>query len=683
MALLDRLLGRTVVQSAASAGLDVYQPARLNLGDPFESFDGHYYGSSGIAIADPGVPLTALRKGDVEAVWQSQPDVRKVVDFIAGNIASVPLRLYDRVSDDDRERVRDHPLARTLSRPQRRTGAYRFWRAVLSDGLLYDKWAVLALDAGDGTELIHIPSWRLRLDVNALRIVVGAAMWVGDMPAEPGDKDGYRPLDFERLIFDHGYAPKTAGLSPIETLRDTLAERAAAVQWRQQVWANGARASAYLASPQGTEFPNKETKSRFLAQFNALWVGRNAEKPGGVPMLENGIELRSVDVTDSSDALDLEGRKLAAEEICTLFHIAPEALHIREGTYSNIKEIRQSLYRDSLGPYITSLEQTLNAQLLPLFDDGGRDLYIEANLDVKLRGSFEERASILQAAVGGPTHTLNEARAKENLPAVEGGDVVARPMNLLYGSSTATPGDTDDAPAGTSGAPATSSAQPARKAARTLVKARPTQSVVDEATATLEAFFDRQGAAVASAGGDWDDDRWNDELADELTAVNVLVATATGRKTLDALGFDPAEWDEGRTLGWLRANAEGVAVGVNDATKTQVRDAIDADPGRAPGRAAASVFSGAVKQRVGALAESQVSSISGFGTTEAVQQMGLTATKTWRVRSQRPRASHARLDGTTVDMGEKFSNGMRWPGDSQGDPDERAGCTCDIDVSVR
>jgi len=40
------------------------------------------------------------------------------------------------------------------------------------------------------------------------------------------------------------------------------------------------------------------------------------------------------------------------------------------------------------------------------------------------------------------------------------------------------------------------------------------------------------------------------------------------------------------------------------------------------------------------------------------------------------------MDGETVPMSETFSNGGRWPGDSKLHPDQRSGCTCDIDVTV-
>jgi hypothetical protein len=57
------------------------------------------------------------------------------------------------------------------------------------------------------------------------------------------------------------------------------------------------------------------------------------------------------------------------------------------------------------------------------------------------------------------------------------------------------------------------------------------------------------------------------------------------------------------------------------------------------------------------------------------------ATKTWRTNSSNSRKSHARMDGETVDLDAKFSNGLKWPGDPAKGADEVAGCECTVEVT--
>ncbi|MDX2863445.1 phage portal protein, partial [Streptomyces scabiei] len=71
----------------------------------------------------------------------------------------------------------------------------------------------------------------------------------------------------------------------------------------------------------------------------------------------------------------------------------------------------------------------------------GSNLYIEANLEAKLRGSFTEQAALLQTAVGAPYMLRSEARAVQNLPHVDGTDELVTPLNVIVGG-LASPRDT-------------------------------------------------------------------------------------------------------------------------------------------------------------------------------------------------------------------------------------------------
>ena len=60
--------------------------------------------------------------------------------------------------------------------------------------------------------------------------------------------------------------------------------------------------------------------------------------------------------------------------------------------------------------------------------------YAEFDITAKLAGSFEGQASVLSTSTGGPWMTRNEARARQNPPAIEGGDELIVPMNVTEGA---------------------------------------------------------------------------------------------------------------------------------------------------------------------------------------------------------------------------------------------------------
>ena len=62
---------------------------------------------------------------------------------------------------------------------------------------------------------------------------------------------------------------------------------------------------------------------------------------------------------------------------------------------------------------------------------------------------------------------------------------------------------------------------------------------------------------------------------------------------------------------------------------------------------------------------------------EEWKQSGVVEKKEWvAVRDERTRESHAELDGETVKLGERYSNGLRFPSDPAGDPEEVINCRC-------
>jgi HK97 family phage portal protein len=100
-------------------------------------------------------------------------------------------------------------------------------------------------------------------------------------------------------------------------------------------------------------------------------------------------------------------------------------------TFSNITEQHKMLYQDTLGPWLSMIQDEIALQLIPDFEPvrPGR-FYVEFNLREKLTGSFEERSGSIQKGVGAPWMTVNEARAMENRPPIEGGDELVRPLNV-------------------------------------------------------------------------------------------------------------------------------------------------------------------------------------------------------------------------------------------------------------
>jgi HK97 family phage portal protein len=115
----------------------------------------------------------------------------------------------------------------------------------------------------------------------------------------------------------------------------------------------------------------------------------------------------------------IEGRKLTLETVARAFHIPLSVLSLTQtATYASQREFHKALYQDTLGPWTRALEDEIEAGLLPWFTDD-ESVYLEFNIEEKMRGSFEDQASMLKEAGGGPYMTRNEVRARLNLPRID------------------------------------------------------------------------------------------------------------------------------------------------------------------------------------------------------------------------------------------------------------------------
>ncbi len=126
------------------------------------------------------------------------------------------------------------------------------------------------------------------------------------------------------------------------------------------------------------------------------------------------------------------------------------------------------------------------------------------------------------------------------------------------------------------------------------------------------------------------------------------------------------------------------ATEVNDTTQNKVKEALKAgvDAGEGAielGKRVADVFKtreGYDSQRI---ARTEVISASNEADLEAFKQSDVVEKKEWlATMDDRVRESHAEVNGEVVGLDEEFSNGLKFPGDIVGDPEETINCRCTL-----
>lgn len=393
------------------------------------------------ALDRPDMPRQpVLRISDRHAVeyaelWRAQPAVRTCVTFLGRNIAQLGMHVFNRKGDTDRERLTDHPLALLLAQPNPWTTPYRFKNALVHDFAIFDRAHLLKVKTGSGLALVRIPP---------PMVTPKGDNWLTPDRFEIAGTSGKREVSADEMLYFRGYdVHGDLGTSPIESLRQILAEEFAGTRMREQVLRNGARIAGYIERPAGAKW-SPEARERFRREWQSQYTG-DGPQAGGTPILEDGMSFSEA-AQSSKDLQYLEVRKLSREEVAAAYFIPPPMVGILDhATFSNITQQHKMLYQDTLGPWLTMLAEDIELQLVP--DLSPRNpVYVEFNLREKLTGSFEERAAQMQTSVGGPWMTVNEARALDNRPPIEGGDELIRPLNVTAN------GDQNPIPAGTAAA---------------------------------------------------------------------------------------------------------------------------------------------------------------------------------------------------------------------------------------
>jgi HK97 family phage portal protein len=617
-------------------------------------------------------------------LYATQANLHAVVSFLADSIAQLPLKVYVRDGENKRRRDRESAAALLLYRPNKDQTAYEFFNSLAEEYFLFGVatvWLLPDPESESGWQLRIIPrEWIKDYSKETLyapdTLIVSASNRTGkiEIPKEdytmfrmysPGDPNGWQ--------------------SPIAALKQTLTEQIQADKFRTEIWRSSGRFNAYLTRPANVQPWDDQTRTKFVTAFRNAWAS-GGENSGKMPLLEDGMEIKPYQF-NAQQAQYTETKQLSREDVAAAYHVNPSLIwHSSTQTYASAKDNARALYADCLGPVLQMIQQRINSFLLPKIGaDPGT--YVVFDMSEKLKGSFEERASILQSSVGGPFMTRNEARADYDLPPLPGGDELIVPLNVVEGGQ-ASPQDTHME--SSSMLPVLKTMLPKSKSDQIRIKGRSTKEEDERVAEVLSAFFKRQRESIlpkigAKAAGWWNQRRWDAELADDLEPVLDDIADAHGKEVAKALG---SEYHPEQTRNYIRALAEGRAKAINDATYKKLMESTEnADEEEDELDTPAHVFDLREGSQANLLGRSLAIGIAGWAATHEApnqaERQGIhkMVEKIW-VTGDNPRPEHAMMDGETVPIWETFSNGCNWPGDDDGDPDTTCGCNCSTEILI-
>ena len=629
-------------------------------------------------------------------LYATQANLHAVISFLSSSVAQLPLKVYTRKDETTRLRDRNSTSALLLYRPNSDQTEYEFIEALAIEYLLFGEvivWLLPDNDIESGFQLRIIPlEWveKVEYETNyspkALQIRANGGKTI--------------TIDKKNFVIFKMYQPGSPAtyLSPIDSLKQTLAEQIQADKFRTSLWKSSGRFNSYITRPANVQQWDKKARDAWTDAFRKGW-SEGGQKQGSMPILEDGMEIHTYQF-NSKEAQYAETKQLSREDVAAAYHINPSLVwHTETQTYSSAKDNARALYADCLGPILQMLQQRINAFLLPKIG-ANPATYVEFDLEEKLKGSFEERAQIYQSACGVPYLTVNEIRADLNRAPIKGGDERVIPLNVLVGGQMSAQDSTPDAYSydgvDNRAKPVENDEEKSQLFKENngylLIREEDDEKKNDkkEFEDLLVKFFERQKNSVipkmkAVTPEWWDQDRWNKELSEDLLKLLLKQTAVKGKRLAKKIG---SEYYTENTLRYLKKVAEARAELVNTTTLEDLEhlDEVleDSEEPKTPNE----VFGKRKDFDAGILALSFAAMSWAFATQETIHQAEfqkkLTKKQVYKVwhTGSNPRPEHARMNGEKVPFDEKFSNGAKWTFDDVLGPEGTCGCNCTISVEI-
>lgn len=343
------------------------------------------------------------------------------VQLIAGTIASLPLMVYRTDAQGIRRVAKDHPLYFVLhDSPNYDQTAVDFWEVMSASIELHGNAYAVMERRTSGVLNALIP---VRPDIVKVR------------RREDSDLE-YEWTDNGRRIVKNGsdvlhirgpLGDALSGSSTLSICRSVFDDALATESAAGSMFQNGVNPSGILSTkPEVRLTPEqREEMEQHLAK---KYMG--SVRQGRPMLLDNGLTWTQLTI-NPQDAQMLESRKFSGEQICRIFGVPPAMVGFgdKASNWGTGKEVDVlGFQKFTLRKRLKRIEQALLKQLVPLPERRSQGITIEFNFEGLLRGDTASRYESYEKAIRMGIATRNECRALENLPPIEGGDVVTVQM---------------------------------------------------------------------------------------------------------------------------------------------------------------------------------------------------------------------------------------------------------------
>jgi len=276
------------------------------------------------------------------------------IDLVAGSIASMPLKLYERLGPTSKKELLGHPIHDLLSfSPNSESTPKRLWHEFYTALFLY------------GTAYLEITK-------NSAGVVNG--LWFHDSRNVRPYRNKQGDLLFDIIIGSErrtltdasiirvaGFASGdgVTGRSAVQYARGVLSEAIAEDTFGQRIYGNYATPSGILIM-KGKVKPEDKYKAR--QDWQTLQGSSNQAK---IAILDQDTDYKPISFSPE-DASWIKSRQLSREFICGIFHLSTQLVASEARVSGEVYTSQMlSFYQLALKPLMVDLQQQLLQKLFP------------------------------------------------------------------------------------------------------------------------------------------------------------------------------------------------------------------------------------------------------------------------------------------------------------------------------
>lgn len=649
-----------------------------------------------------------------------------VVDRIASDVANIKGHLYKINENGTETELTNHPFLDFMQNPNplyemTSSAVWRLHEIYLL--LVGESFFLIERDnLGRPTELWNVPPHWVKmtphLDYPYYDIISTNGITMSIPVDDMFVMKHLNPLD-----------PFLRGAGVAESIADEVEIDEYAAKFQKRFFYNDATPPVVFLMPDATPTQRDE----FMARWNNRHKG--VENSHSAAALTGNVDVKVIGSTSGQNLDFIDSRIAMRDAVLEHFGVPREIMGITENSNRATADSAQYIYaKNVLTPRLLNREEAINKQLLPMFGD---NLVWHFDVVIPYDKDFD-KAKALDGFNAG-LMTKNEARSLLDLPDIEGGDVFKVSMNDMFMQKTDDPAKFSQAMFETDLSAADDVF--GQKAARHInigamlkledVALRENERLFE--VAITRHFADQQREISSVLGlsskadgvsvfeeldeyllpdGTFDLEKWAALTVEQQQLLTVAVANNLLNwrdeakkltelftplwKTAYEAGADVNKVVYGLTgierpefVSAAKLNGGKRVVGIQQTTRDNIAKIIS--DGVANGTSQANLKkeiqtemgSAATAARAKLIARQETSTALATGQYEMMVAAGAT-NKTWKHRPQKnPRdgthgqPNHVAMDGETVRIDERFSNGLRYPRDPEDDrPEELINCRC-------